>query len=106
MKIPKKATTLSPSLKEDKRYLVLILKAKDKEEAKEIIENAIMKYLGVLGYAKAAPMIIEIGKKGDNDYVILGINRKYQEQVKSACSLAKIKCIGVSGTINKVRRFL
>ncbi len=99
-----KATTLSASLKEDRRYLVLLVK--NRENAKESVESAILKYVGILGYAKAGPMIIETGVKGDESYAILAINRKSLEQIKAACSLSKIRCIGVSGTIKQVRRFL
>jgi len=101
-----KITGLLPSLKEDKRYLILLLKAEAKETAREQIENSILKFIGILGYAKANPMVIETGKKKENDYAILSINREYLEKVKVSLSLAGIRCIGVSGTVKKSRRFL
>jgi len=100
-----KISGLLPSLKEDKRYLVLLLKAESKD-VKEQIENSILKFIGILGYAKANPMIIETGKKQEKDYAILSINREYLDKVKVSLSLAGIRCIGVSGTVKKSRRFL
>jgi len=58
------------------------------------IEKLLLKYLGVLGYAKAGIMFV---KKDEN--VILAINRSELEKVKSALALSKIPVKKVSGTI-------
>ncbi len=97
---------LLPSLREDKRYMALVLEKKEKEDIKKRIENAILKFLGLLGYAKAGAIIIETGKKGDKNYAVLSVNRSSVNDIKSALILKKIKCIGVSGTVKGLRRFL
>lgn len=104
-KKPKKIRLL-PSMKERKRYLVLVFKEKQEEEIKEIIEKAILHFVGTLGYAKSAPMIIKIIPKKSKTYALLSINRKYVDSVKAALALFSIPCVGVSGTIKKAHRFV
>ena len=41
---------LKPSIREKKRYLLL-----KGHKSKKDVENAIMRYIGVLGYSKASP---------------------------------------------------
>lgn len=95
---------LLPNLRENKRYLALVVKKT--KNVKRHIEDSILKFLGLLGYAKSNPMIIETGKKGRFNYAILSVNRNYIYDIKSALILKGIKCIGVSGTIKGLRRFL
>jgi len=97
---------LLPTLKEKKRYLVLLVKARTEEGAKKAIDKALLEFLGILGYAQAGPMVIESGKKKAAFYCILSINRSYVDKVKAAFSLFGMRCIGVSGSLRKVRRFL
>ena len=99
-----KKLKLLPSLREDKRYMALIIKKKS--DTKKQIEDSIFKFLGLLGYARAGVMIIEAGKKGKENYAILSVNRTYVNDVKSALLLKNVKCIGISGTIKGLRRFL
>jgi len=65
-----------------------------KKNTKEIIEKAILKYLGVLGYAKSGAIFV---KKEKN--LILAVNRKMLDEVKSALALSNISVKKVSGTI-------
>lgn len=99
-----KKLKLLSSLRENKRYLALVVKKT--KNVKKCIGDSILKFLGLLGYAKSNPMIIETGKKGRLNYAILSVNRSYTNDIKSALILKSIKCIGVSGTIKGLRRFL
>lgn len=96
---------LLPSLRERKRYMVLLVLGSG-ESAKKKIENAIICFIGTLGYAQSNPMIIETGESKKGNYAMLSINRKFVDKVKSALALKSIKCIGVSGSVKKARRFL
>ncbi len=71
--------SLKPSHKERKRYLLIEGKNADKES----IEEAILNYVGVLGYAKASPRIV----KQNNRRIILSINRKELDKVRAAFML-------------------
>jgi len=99
-----KRLKLLPSLREDKRYLALILKRKF--DVKKQIENAVLKFLGLLGYAKAGLIVIETGNKNKKNYAIISVNRNSVNDLKSSLLLKDIKCIGISGTIKGLRRFL
>ena len=116
---------LLPSLKEKKRYLVLLIKS-DKpssigniskinkeqleEKIKKTIDDALLDFLGVLGYAQVGPIVIETGKlrkkRKEYFYSILSVNSIYVDKARAAFSLDSIQCVGVSGTLRKVRRFL
>ncbi len=106
MNMRKMKLKLLPSLKEKKRYLVLLIRARTEDRAKKAIDKALLDFLGILGYAQTGPLIIETGKKEPFLYSILSINRSCVDKVKAAFSLTGIRCIGVSGSLRKVRRFL
>ena len=72
-----------------KRYIFL-------EGKKEDIEKAIMDYLGILGYARAAPQFVQ----GKEAKLILSIDRKELSNVRAAFELyGNIKVKRVSGTL-------
>jgi len=77
---------LKPSAKINRRYLLL-------EGTRKDIEETILDYIGILGWAKASPIFV---KKN-----ILAIDRKMIDDVRAAFSLSekKIKVKRVSGTI-------
>ncbi len=82
---------LKPSMREKKRYLLL-----KGDFTKKEVEDAIMKYVGILGYAKASP--IWISKN------ILAINRSEINNVRGAFVLTNnISVSKVSGTLKKLR---
>ncbi len=82
---------LKPSMREKKRYLLV-----KGEFTKKEVEDAIMKYVGILGYAKASP--IWISKN------ILAINRSEINNVMGAFVLTNnISVSKVSGTLKKLR---
>ena len=82
---------LKPSMRDKKRYLFLEGKFTKKE-----VEGAILKYIGVLGFAKASPMWIS-----DK---ILAVNRKEIDKIRaSLVFLDGLKIAKVSGTLKKLR---
>jgi len=110
-----KKIKLKASLKEKRHYIVFKIEVEkrkkiNEKEIKEIINKAILRFLGILGYAKAGPLFIEVGKiDKEGFYIILSTLTKYVDKIKAACTLINIKgisvrCIGVSGTIKKVRQ--
>lgn len=83
---------LKPSMKENKRYLLL-----KGNFTKEDVEKDILKYIGVLGWAKAAP--VWVSEK------ILAVNRESVDKVKASFVLSEkeIEVIRVSGTLKSLR---
>ncbi|MBI2047154.1 hypothetical protein HYT26_03260 [Candidatus Pacearchaeota archaeon] len=79
---------IKPSMKEKKRYLLLETNAAKSEK-----EQAILDYIGILGYAKAAPAFVRSN--------ILAVNREDVDKVRAALALSKklIKVKKVSGTL-------
>jgi len=83
---------LNPAIREHKRYLLLRGK-----RVKEIVERAILDYVGVLGYAKASPYWIKHTKTGG----VLSVNREAMNDVRGALVLSAetIEVKAVSGTL-------
>ncbi len=83
---------LKPSARINRRYL--LIKASSKKE----IEQAILDYIGILGWAKASPMFINAKK---TDKIILSIERKEINNVRAAFEISNsdIKVLRVSGTL-------
>ena len=80
-----------PSLRIKKRYLLIHGKNED-------AEKAILDYLGILGYARASPILVKINEKERT--LILAVERSELINVRAAFELAKdIKILRVSGTI-------
>ena len=79
--------SLKPSMKENKRYILL-----KGSFSKEDAEKAILRYIGILGYSKASPTFVSKN--------ILAVNRSELEKVKASFSLVKeIEIARVSGTL-------
>jgi len=87
---------LKPSHREHKRYLLI----SGKDAVKEAIESSIIKFIGILGYARASPQLI----KTDKGKVVLSINRSELEKVRASFALSgkDIRIEKVSGMINKL----
>ncbi len=81
-------------MREKKRYLAL-----DTADSR-LVDGKLLEVLGVMGYAKAILKIIGV-EKGKT---ILLTTPKSLADVKAALALSGIRCIGVSGTINKLRK--
>lgn len=84
----RKERSLRPSMKENKRYLLL--------EKKEGVEKAILDYIGQLGFSKASPQWVKGKSK------VLAINRGQVNEVKAALELKDIEVKKVSGTLKSL----
>ena len=91
----RKLKKLPPTLREKEHYMVAEAEGINKER----IEHAIIDYLGVLGFSKAIPKLIELKQ----NKAIISVNRKYVKDVKAAFIFSKISCIGVSGILKRAR---
>lgn len=87
---------LKASHRENKRYLLL----EGKNIGRKEVEEAILKFIGILGYANACPNFI----KNDKNKVILAINREQLDTVRASffASGKDIQVKKVSGMINKL----
>ncbi|MBU0894898.1 MAG: hypothetical protein KKF48_00080 [Nanoarchaeota archaeon] len=83
---------LKPSMKENKRYLLVRGK-----NLKINIEKAILEFIGVLGYSKACPKIIKSGV----DFAVLSVNREAINSVRASFAVCpdKVGVEKVSGTL-------
>lgn len=84
--------SLNPAIREKKRYLLL-----EGKNLQANVEKAILDYVGVLGYSKAVPTWIKIGKEKG----VLSINRASLNDVRTSLVLDKnkIRIKKVSGTL-------
>jgi RNase P/RNase MRP subunit POP5 len=89
--IKSKILRLKPSAKDKRRYLLI-----DEVDNKKI-EAAILKYLGVLGFAKAKYM--KISGEQPKGKVVGSCVRGELENVRAALTLSSIKIERVSNTI-------
>ena len=89
---------LKPSQQINRRYL--LLEATSRKE----IETAILDYIGILGWAKAAPLFVEANQ--GREKFILAIDRKLLNEVRAAFELSSsvIKLKRVSGTLKGLLR--
>jgi len=85
---------IKPSAKINRRYL--LLQAKNKKE----IEKAILEYIGILGWAEAAPLFV----KSSSKKTILAVDRTALTKVRAAFELSpyKIQILKVSGTLKNL----
>ena len=88
---------LKPSHREKKRYLLI----KGKDANKKIIEEAILDFIGGLGYAQASPKII----KQTPNKVILAINRNSLDKIRTSFLMSKkdLDIVKVSGSVGKLK---
>jgi len=78
---------LKASMRENKRYILF-----KGEFSKEDVEKTILRYIGILGYAKASPTFVSKN--------ILAVNRSELEKVKASFALSKeIQISKISGTL-------
>ncbi|MEK6889325.1 MAG: hypothetical protein AABW80_04430 [Nanoarchaeota archaeon] len=82
-----------PSNKVHRRYLLIV------EGTKKEIEETVLDYVGILGWAKCKPVFVEDKriKKG----IVLSIERKSLEDIRASFELSNknMKIVKVSGTI-------
>jgi RNase P/RNase MRP subunit POP5 len=88
---------LKPSHREKKRYLLIT----GKEAESKNIEEIILEFIGVLGYAEASPQIIKSG----NGKVIIAVNRNSVNKVRTSFLMSEkdLKIVLVSGTLKKLK---
>jgi|TARA_Y100000310_G_scaffold48893_1_gene45218 RNase P/RNase MRP subunit POP5 len=89
--------SLKPSLRENKRYLLV----KGKNLSKNI-EKAILDFIGVLGMSKTGLHWVKTGK----DSAIISINREAVNEVRASFAVwsEKITVEKVSGTLKGLRK--
>lgn len=93
---------LRPSMKENKRYL--LVKADSKSaNLKENIEKAILEFSGALGMKKCGLSFIKSEK---SDSVIVSVNREGVDLVRASLAVfsEKMQVLKVSGTLKKLKR--
>ena len=78
---------LPPTLRLKRRYLLV-------EADKKDIEKSIIEYIGILGWAKAAPLFSQNGKR-----CVVAVNREELVNVRAALALSNIDILRVSGTL-------
>lgn len=88
--------SLKPSMREDKRYLLVI-----GEDLRKNIEKAILDFIGVLGFSKVGLEFI----KSDKDSAIISINRQMVDSVRASLCVSKNKMEVkmVSGTLKGLK---
>lgn len=88
--------SLKPSHRENKRYLLIEGKDVDKKNIEEII----LEFIGVLGFASVSPNFIKMEK----EKIILAINRESLDKIRTSFLLSgkDIRIVRVSGSIKNV----
>jgi RNase P/RNase MRP subunit POP5 len=91
---------LKPSATISRRYLLL------EGGSRDSIEKIILDYVGVLGWARASPMFVDIRKEKLRGKVILAIERGSLDEIRAAFEMSreKIKIIRVSGTLKGLEK--
>jgi RNase P/RNase MRP subunit POP5 len=88
---------LKPSHRERKRYLLI----KGKDANKKVIEEVILEFIGVLGFAESSPQII----KSNKNLIILTINRKSLDKIRASFVMSKkdLNIVKVSGAVGNLK---
>jgi RNase P/RNase MRP subunit POP5 len=88
--------SLKPSMREDKRYLLVY-----GEDLRKNIEKAILDFIGVLGFSKVGLEFI----KSDKDSAIISVNRGMVDSVRASLCVSKNKMEVkmVSGTLKGLK---
>jgi len=88
---------LKPSHREKKRYLLV----KGRDADKKNIEETILEFIGVLGFAEASPQIM----KSSGEEVILAVNRGAVDKIRASFLMSEkdLEIVRVSGTIKKLK---
>ncbi len=94
MKIKTKQLKLKPSARDKRRYLLINEKSNTK------IEQAILEYIGVLGFAKSAYLKV----KSTPNKTISSCLTKELDNVHTALTLAGIKVEKISNTIKSLSK--
>ncbi len=86
---------LKPTMRANRRYLLI-------HGTKIDVESTILEYIGVLGWAKAAPVFVS----SSEGKTILAVNREAVTDVRAALTLApgKLDVLRVSGTLKGLNK--
>ena len=89
--------SLKPSMRENKRYLLI-----EGNDLKKNVERAILDFVGVLGFSKIGLDWI----KEEKDSVIISINREMLDAVRASICVfpKKMEVKKVSGTLKSLRK--
>jgi len=92
-----KMKALKPSHREKKRYVLI----KGSDANKKNIEDVILEFIGVLGFADACPKFIKVSR----DKVVLCVNRGALEKVRASFLMSDkdLRIERVSGGVGKLR---
>ena len=87
---------LKPSHREKRRYLLI----SGKDTSMKSFDEAVLAFVGILGYAKASPMLV----KASGGKIIVSINRSELEKIRASLMLSgkDMRVERVSGMINKL----
>ncbi len=90
---------LKPSHREKKRYLLISGKDANIKE----INDAVLKFVGILGFAKASPMFVKL-EKPKQGKIVISINRSELDKIRASFLLSgkNIRIERVSGGIGKL----
>ncbi len=88
---------LKPSHRENKRYLLI----KGSDANKNAVEEIILEFLGVIGYADVCPNVISSG----SGKLVLSINRKMIDKVRACFFMSgrDLRVERVSGSVKGVQ---
>ena len=92
--LSKMTLKVKPSAKIKRRYILI-------EGDRTKVEKAILDYIGILGWAKAAPHFV----KSELKNLVLAIERKSLTNIRAAFEISKekIKILKVSGTLKGLK---
>jgi len=91
---------LKRSHREKKRYVLI----EGRDVTKENIEEAILDFVGIFGYAEASPLIL----KTDKNRIVMSINREMLDKIRTSFLLSKkeLRIVKVSGSLkNLLKKF-
>ena len=88
--------SLKPSMRENKRYLLV-----EGKELRKNIEKAILEFIGILGMSKVGLSWI----KSDSNSAVISVNREMVNSVRASFCVwpEKIEVKKVSGTLKSLR---
>lgn len=86
---------LKATMRSNRRYLLI-------QGSRSNVEKAILEFIGVLGWADAAPVFVS----EKNGQVVLCVNREGLTKVRAAMTIAKedLKVLRVSGTLKGLEK--
>ena len=88
--------SLRPSMRENKRYLLV-----EGEDLRKNIEKAILDFIGILGLSKVGLEFI----KSDKNYAVISVNRESVDSVSASLCVfpKKMEVKMVSGTLKGLK---